>query len=510
MRLASRSECQEIDLRSQSEFGISGETLMEAAGVAAAIAIRQSYASELTRAARRKDAATVAVVCGPGNNGGDGLVVARQLQSTGIRGVQIVIVGPREKRSTLFQLQLERCQKLGIGIFEFPSEEATEALKEAALVVDAVFGIGIRGEVEEPYWGAILAINQTKAPVVSLDTPSGLDVDRGVTCGVAVKADQTLTFGIAKRGFFVGDGLSFTGRVKVLSIGFPHELVREVASQSKLYTEYTARRLLPRRKSRTHKSNYGHSLILAGSRGMWGAGILATNAAYRMGSGYVTLASHEDPKELVSREPEVLTANANDERLWSAPRWTAAAIGPGLGVSDQTEELLRRLVASGCPNVVVDADAITVAAKCGMFPLPSTWILTPHAGELSRILGVSAQEIEADRFHAAEKAAERTGCIVLLKGFRTVVAKGARTWVIGSGNSTLAKAGTGDVLAGMIVGLLAQGLKPVQAAATAAYVHGLIADEWVKSGRSRSSLIAKDLYEILPSLLARLESGRRK
>ncbi len=494
MRLASRSECQEIDRRSQSEYGVSAEILMEAAGVAAATAIRESY----------PNTTSVVVVCGPGNNGGDGLVVARQLHSTGRPGIQVVAVGPAEKRSEPFQLQLERCRKCGIAIVDYPSAGAMEAVQQASLIVDAIFGIGLRGEVNDPYRGLILAINESAAPVVSLDTPSGLDADRGVKCGVAVRAEQTLTFGVAKRGFYIGDGPLLTGRVKILPIGFPYQLVREVAVQTKLFTSRTARYVLPRRRARTHKATYGHALIIAGSPGMWGAGVLSAHAAYRMGAGYVTLASSGELMELSATEPEILTADAFDERIWNSPRWRAAAVGPGLGVSDQTEELLRRLVASGCPNVVVDADAITVAAQRGLFPFPPTWILTPHTGELSRILGMSAEEIEADRFEAVRRATERTGCIVLLKGFRTIVARGPCAWVIGSGNSTLAKAGTGDVLTGMIVGLLAQGLRPLRAAAAAAYVHGRLADDWVKTGRSKSSLVAKDLYEMLPGLLAKL------
>lgn len=475
---------------------------MEAAGNAAFADIREAFAAELYGSGH------VVVVCGPGNNGGDGLVVARLLKSAGVRDVRVVLVGPEEKRSDLFSLQLARCKKSDLHFHEFSSdsEESRSVLKEADLIVDAVFGIGVRGQIETPYRDLISLVNQADGPVVSLDAPSGLDVDRGTKCGVAVRATSTLAFGVAKQGFFVNDGPALAGTVRVLPIGFPIELVREVASHKFLFTKRTASLTLPKRKARTHKSNYGHALVIAGSRGMWGASVLTSTAAYRVGAGYVTLASNENPKELLKRIPEVLTASAEDEKLWKTPRpWTAAAIGPGLGVSEETEALLRRLIGTGAERVVVDADAITVAAKRNLFPLPRTWIITPHAGELARVLGISAQEIEADRFTAVEKATNLTGCVVLLKGFRTLVSHGERTWVIDAGNSTLAKAGTGDVLTGMIVGLLAQGLSPLKAAAAGAYVHGRMADEWVASGRSRSSLVASDLFELIPGLLARLE-----
>jgi NAD(P)H-hydrate epimerase len=234
---------------------------------------------------------------------------------------------------------------------------------------------------------------------------------------------------------------------------------------------------------------------------MSGAGELAAVAAYRVGSGYVTLASNAEHVKI----PELLTTRPEDESLWGERRrWSAAAIGPGFGVSPETASLMRRLLNLGESRIVVDADAITVAAQERLFPMPPTWILTPHAGELSRILDVDAADIEADRFRYAREAALKTGAIVLLKGFRTLVSDGTNTNVIASGNPALAKAGTGDALTGMITGLLAQGLEPIDAASLGAYLHGRLADEWVKGGNSALSLVASDLAKDLPALLGRL------
>jgi hydroxyethylthiazole kinase-like uncharacterized protein yjeF len=501
LRLATATQSKRIDTRAQRDYELSDEVLMEAAGAESAREIEQSFIPELRS---RLTIEALGIVCGPGNNGGDGLVVARHLRSSGHRHVIIYLVAPAEKRTDLFKLQLKRAQLAGVEMVDIiRSPGAVEAIKKARLIVDAVFGIGIKGEVKAPYLAVINAINESKAPVVSLDVPSGLDVDRGLKCAVGVRATVTLTFGLAKPGFFVNDGPQHVGRLRVLPIGYAPELIKEEATTHFAFTDRMLRGALPKRSSKTHKHDHGHALIFAGSPGMWGAGILAATSAYRMGAGFVTLASHTDPTEVLGQVPEILTDSASSDKLW-AKSWTAAGIGSGLGANDDTYAILKRLMDVPGSQVVVDADAITVAAKRKMFPFPSDWILTPHAGELARVLGAKADAIEADRFSHALQASQVTGCHVLLKGFRTVVAKGDRAIVILAGNSALAKAGTGDVLTGMITGLLAQGVSPWRAAAAGAYIHGRMADEWVKAGNDKRSLNASDLREILPGLMSRL------
>lgn len=510
MRLATVEEAKRIDRVSQSRFGLSGEILMEAAGSLSAREIEQSFIPELSRNK------SIAVVCGPGNNGADGLVVARHLAARFARQERVIIflVAPEESRSELFFLQLERCRKIGIptiDLIENPQE--TSRILGAALIVDAIFGIGISRPVEEPFFSVIEVLNQKAGPlVVSLDTPSGLDCDRGFPCGapqqktIAVKANLTITFGIAKPGFFISSGPTHVGRLRVLPIGFPLETQKSEARSTFAFGERQALRSLPKWRAMSHKADHGHALLFAGSPGMYGAGILAASSAYRVGAGYVTLASHTEPIDVLKEHPEILTAIADDERLWTHRRWTSVGIGPGLGASEKTKTLLEKLIATVHSRVVVDADAITVLANAKLFNLPSNWIVTPHAGELARILGISSEEIDSDRIFHAREAARKLGCHVLLKGFRTVVTdpSGERATIILSGNSALGKAGTGDVLTGMITGLLAQGLNPFAAAATGAYIHGRMADEWVRAGQAKSSLEASDLREILPALISRL------
>lgn len=505
MRIATVAQSRLIDERAQAEYELSGEVLMEAAGVGAAREIEVGFLPELRRG-------EVGIVCGPGNNGADGLVVARHLHSAGYRQLRIYLVGG-ETGSPLFARQLGRCRKIGLNIIDLQKSGAFQLLDSSTLLIDALFGTGLHSSVEGVFLEAVNRINRASAPVVSLDTPSGLDADRGVVLGEAVRADLTVTFGLAKPGFFVSDGPSCVGRLRVLPIGFSPELMKQVATSHVAVGESLVRKSLPKRRATSNKTNHGHSLVLAGRSGMWGAALLAASAAYRVGSGYVTLASFEDAQEILREAPEVLTApSALDEALWAKPKWKAVGLGPGLGIDDRSSgrilECLERLRTRGEWPVVVDADAITAVARHRLFSLPKNWVLTPHAGELARILDVDAKTIEADRYRYASEAARLLGCHVLLKGYRTVLSDGERSWVILSGNAALAKAGTGDVLTGMITGLMAQGLPTPRAAAVGAYLHGRIADEWVRAGYDRRSLQASDLREILPRLLASFHRGK--
>ena len=501
MRLATVDQAAQIDDVSQTVYGLPGEVLMESAGALAAREIDLSYLPELTRG-------TVAVVCGPGNNGGDALVVARHMHSAGYRDLVVYLAAPENKRSELFSKQLKRCELQGLRLVDLLAHpEKAEQLQQATLVVDGLFGIGLRSRVEEPFSKVIEAVNAAKAPKVSLDCPSGLNCDTGQVEGAAVRASMTVTFGLAKPGFFVSEGPAHVGKLRTLSIGFPYEALRGIATSHFLFTERLARRYLPARQDSTNKSDYGRLLVIAGHPGFWGAGVLASSSGFRVGAGYVTWASFEAPYETLKEIPEVLTSKVTDESLWSNFKFNAVAIGPGLGTSVDTAKLIERLKKIEGLAVVVDADAITACVEHGLFPLPSQWILTPHAGELSRILKIHSQDIERDRFKAVFAACAITQCHVLLKGYRSLVAHGQRCLIVHAGNSALAKAGTGDVLTGMIGGLLAQGLDTPQAAATAAYLHGRLADEWLRSGRDKSSLTASDLNTLLPQIVARVRQG---
>jgi NAD(P)H-hydrate epimerase len=225
-----------------------------------------------------------------------------------------------------------------------------------------------------------------------------------------------------------------------------------------------------------------------------------------MGAGYVTWASEVDPLAALGEVPEVLACSFKDPQLWER-KYSAVAIGPGLGVGRETAHLIEHLKKEKHQAVVLDADAISACLQFNLFPLPENWVVTPHTGELARVLGISYQEIERDRYNFALAGSRKIGCHVLLKGYRTILAYENRCMVIMSGNSALSKAGTGDVLTGMIAGLMAQGVSSLQSAATAAYIHGRMADEWVRSGLDRRTLLASDIRDQLPDLISRLADG---
>jgi hydroxyethylthiazole kinase-like uncharacterized protein yjeF len=500
MRLATVAQATQIDEMSQAVYGLTGEALMESAGALASREIELSFLPELTRG-------QLAVVAGPGNNGGDALVVARHLHSAGFRDLQVYLLAPAEKRSELFKLQHKRVELQGIRIVDLTEiPERQEQIKSAALVVDGLFGIGYRSPMNDACQTLVNTMNAAKAPKVSLDTPSGLNSNTGRVEGAAVRAALTITFGLAKPGFFVSEGPTQVGKLRVLPIGFPFEALRGIATTHFLFNEKLARRYLPMRRETSNKSDHGHLLVLAGRPGFWGAGILASSSGFRMGAGYVTWASFEAPMEALKDVPEVLTARVDDPALWQK-KISAVCIGPGLGTGKETAALIEKLKSLTDVPVVVDADAITACVEHNLFPLPENWVLTPHAGELSRILKVHSQDIERDRFKAASEAQQKTKCHILLKGFRSLLSFGERCMIVHAGNSALAKAGTGDVLTGMIGGLLAQGLDTLPAAATAAYLHGRLADEWIRSGNDKSALLASDLRLLLPQILTRLRNG---
>lgn len=474
---------------------------MEAAGTLAAREIDQAFFPELARG-------QTAVICGPGNNGGDALVVARHLHSAGHRDLVVLTMAPADRHSSLFKQQLARAKSQGLRIFDVLAQpQKMEVLRSVELIVDGLFGIGLSRRLEGEAAKLVDIINSAKKAVVALDCPSGLNCDTGRAEGSVVQATMTLTFGLAKPGFFVGDGPHHVGKLKVLPIGYPYEALRGVATSHFLFAERLARRYLPQRPDTTNKSDHGHLLVVAGQPTMWGAGVLSATSAYRMGCGYVTWVSHTSPEREILSIPEVLTDTWRGAETWSSRKASAVVIGPGLGVSQGTADILRKLKEEFSGPVVIDADAINTCVQFNLFPLPKKWVMTPHMGELSRVLKVDARELEVNRYASALRGAEVTGCHVLLKGFRSVLAYENRCMVINSGNSALAKAGTGDVLAGMIGSLLAQGMDTTQGTATAAYIHGRMADEWVRLGHDKRSLSASDIREQLPMLLTRIAGG---
>ena len=502
LHLSTAKQSAEIDETAQKEFHLSSEILMESAGAVSAEKINRMFKKQ-----------PVQVLCGPGSNGGDGLVLARHLISLGWP-VQVFCSDPHidSSSSSLLNRQKKRLKAQGVHLQNL---ENTKQVKQAlqtgkSLILDALFGIGLSRNIEGFYLDIIEHINalsDEKSAVISLDTASGLNVDTGQIMGAAVKASHTFSFGLGKPGFYLRKGPGLSGRISLMPISFPLQVLHKTADTHFLLSEDWVSAHLPQRLPEDHKGRQGHLLVLAGSRGFRGAGQLCALSAYRMGAGYVTWACNEDIEPFVHKQApmDVLTAKIFDPGLLD--KKTAVAIGPGLGAGRTTKELLLKLKASSGMPVVVDADAFTVCVQQNLFPLPAGWLLTPHAGELGRLFQLKGEDIDKDPCFYARKASQKTGALVLLKGFYSVLSNGKKCWIIPAGNAALAKAGTGDVLTGMAGALMARGLDSVSSALVSAFVHGCLAEEWTAGSRDKDSLLAQDLKDLLPYVLQKLRSS---
>jgi len=469
MRLATREEVYRIDKVAAEDYQLSSSALIEKAGAALAQAFE-----EISQLQSWPKSSRIGVWCGSGNNGADGRVMAHLLRENSYN-VQVL-------QGTDWQTQ------------------------SFDIIVDALFGVGLNRPIEGVLSQKIQELNHSRCQVVSVDLPSGLDANCGVALGACVKARWTLTIAPAKPGLFLQDGPSYAGRIRSLKIGFPEELLRSQADTIFLIGNSSAQKLLPSRGAVSNKSSFGHLLVIGGSRGMEGAALLTSEAAARMGCGYVTLCSPS--RDLVGKgRPDFLRLSLPDFFASDLKKYKAVVVGPGLGVNKQCQKILGHLLKCHS-KVLVDADALTVLAQMKLALLPADWVLTPHAGELSRLVGKPAKELETDRLGAVELTQKTFKCLVLFKGFRTVLATSGKRYIVGSGNVALAKAGSGDVLSGFIGSLMAQGLSSDKAALLGAYLHGKIADDWLRRGHSNRTLMASDLPQLIDASLRSLKKGR--
>ena len=515
MKLVTAAESRELDRRAIEEVGLPSLVLMENAGRSTYQLLRQEFPDL---------AAEVAVVAGRGNNGGDGFVVARYLANQGAP-VVVFLLGRRDQVSGDARVNLALLSPLGVEVVELTAEAdlhpAVHRLARAGLIVDALVGTGLNSPIRGLMATLIDKINHLRAPVLAVDIPSGISADTGEILGVALKSQVTVTYGWPKIGQILPPGRDYVGRLCQVDISIPPGLAREVAVE--LAAAGELRRLLPPRPYGSHKGTFGHLLVLAGSEGKTGAAALASEAGLRAGAGLVTLgiaASLNDLMEVKITEAMTLPLPqaAGARALGQAAREPilefldgkgAVALGPGLGTHPETRELVCRLVHDLPQPLVVDADGVNnLAADPACLEQPAgPRILTPHPGEMARLLGVSTTEVQARRLELARATAARYGVTLVLKGAQTLVAAAdGRVMVNSTGNPALASGGTGDVLTGLIGGFLAQGLAPWDAARLGVYLHGLAADCFAARYGPRS-LIAGDLLRLFPQVVAEFAQG---
>jgi NAD(P)H-hydrate epimerase len=510
-------EMRRLDQRAITELGIPGAVLMENAGRGAAEAI----VAALPALGIPRRGARVAIVCGKGGNGGDGFVVARWLKRHGARPTVLLVHPAAEIRGDAAR-KLEELRRAGIRPRPLPEPAAAaDTLARAHLVVDALLGTGSRGAPEGAVSRAIELVNASGRPVVALDIPSGLSANTGGHEGAVIRATMTLTFAGLKRGLVTSPGDELAGRVTVIGIGVPeHEVARDVATF--LLEPRDVAGHFPRRARAGHKGTYGHLLLVAGSIGKTGAAALGAMAAMRSGVGLVTVATPASQQPVVaSLVLEAMTAplpetaartlalEARAALLELAGSRDAVAIGPGIGLDGETAQVARGLVRELRVPMVVDADALTALAGHldTLRDAPAPRCLTPHPGEMARMLGARVDEVQRDRLEVAREFAKSHRVHVVLKGSRSVIgAPDGRVYVNPTGNPGMASGGTGDVLTGVLGAFLARGLEPGAALRASVYLHGSAGD--VAAERvGEESLVARDVIEAIPEAFARLRGG---
>ncbi len=512
MKVATAEQMQELDRRSIENYKIPGIVLMENAGRGAAEVISKTFPN----IQRWK----VAVISGKGNNGGDGFVIARHLMNQGVVVKVFLLTDPRALRGDA-ETNYQVFYRMKGEVLPVPSSKDYQRIKKDLekfdLLVDGIFGTGLDAEVRGYYREVIDHLNTLQKPIVAIDIPSGLDANTGKPLGTAIKATLTITFGLPKIGLLISPGLDYAGEVKVIDIGIPKKLVDEEKIQTFLLEGNEIRKWVStRRRPESHKGDYGHLLVLAGSVGKTGAAAMTCEAALRMGAGLVTLAI---PKSLnsimevklteVMTEPlpetpkQTLSLRAYNSILRLCENKSAVVIGPGIGTFKETQALILKLVKSLEIPMIIDADGITaLSTQPKIFPLTNrNLILTPHPGEMARLIRSTPKEIQGDRIGVSRNFAQSNHLYLVLKGHRTLIAtpKGD-IFINPTGNPGMASGGTGDVLTGMIGGLVCQGLDLLTSLQIAVYLHGWAGDE-VAREIGETSLVATDILRKIPTLL---------
>lgn len=487
--LYSAAQVREFDRRAIEVHRIAGAELMTRAGAG----VFETMTARFPKARR------LAVVCGPGNNGGDGYVVAERARSAGL-DVLLFSLGTKPPTGDAALMQ-SHCENAGLSTKSFDAGQ----LGAADVVVDALLGTGLQREVTGAWRAAIDAMNMCGRPIVAVDVPSGLNADTGEVMGAAVRADVTVTFIGLKAGLFLADGRDHAGEILFDGLSVPPQVYEGIDALAQRLAAPEVHGLLCRRQRNAHKGDFGHVLVVGGGLGMPGAARLCGEAALRTGAGLVTVATHPQHAAVLNvARPELLCFGVRTPRDLAllVRRATVIALGPGLSITPWSRAIWRGALSARLP-LIVDADALNLlAAK----PIrKSDWILTPHPGEAARLLKTTTATVQRDRIAAVKKLVRRYGGICVLKGAGTLIASDDAVWLCDRGNPGMASAGMGDVLTGVIAALRAQGLAAPDAARFGVWLHATAGDAAAAS--SEIGLIASDLFPHLRGGLNRTVHG---
>lgn len=511
MKLADSAIIREMDRSAVADYGIESIQLMENAGRGVAEAVLRELAAFSSK--------RVSIIAGKGNNGGDGYVAARRLKNAGADVTVFALSSVEDLKNDALANAKEWARMGGETIAIFTPEDlekSKSALKHSSIIVDAIFGTGLKSEVEGVAASLIDFVNGLDKTVVAVDIPSGIDAGSGRVLGRAIRASFTVTMAMPKVGLVLYPGRDCAGEFEVVDIGAPRALIDDPSIRYNLITAEMLRGFLKPRRADTHKTTYGHLLVLAGSPGMTGAAYMTAMAAMRTGAGLVTAGVPESLHNIMEAKTiEVMTAALPEttDKAFGPVSWprireilknkTALVIGPGVGNRKDIYLLIEKIVSEIEVPLLIDADGLNALAEdvSVLKSMTSPVVLTPHPGEMARLLKTTAGEVQADRLGAATRLATLTGATVVLKGAGTVIAGAdGQVYINTTGNAGLATAGTGDILAGMIGALLAEGYSPVEAAIAGAHIHGLAGDA-VKDATGEIGMIATDLLPRIPPIL---------
>lgn len=475
----------ELDRQAIEVHGLPGLTLMESAGEAIFNVLREVW----------PEAWKIVVVCGAGNNAGDGYVIARLAQQHGGNVALLTATDPAKLTGDA-RTCAERCLEAGVKVEPFSFEKLTNA----DLIIDAVLGTGLDRDIKGLYLQIVQAINIAKAPVLAVDIPSGLNADTGRIMGEAIRAQVTISFIGLKQGLFTGEGPACAGQVYFDHLNVPDEIYQDIPVSSSRVDRMLVKKKLKPRFATGHKGDYGHAMIIGGEKGFSGAARMASEAAGRAGAGLVSLATRQEhASQITMVRPEIMAhgIESSNELVSLLKKMSVIGIGPGLGQGEWGQEMFATALESTLP-LVVDADALNLLAS-----EPSqrdNWILTPHPGEASRLLGISIDEVQNDRFNAITLLQERYGGTCVLKGAGTlIISRKGQIAVCNQGNPGMATGGMGDILTGVISGLVAQGLDLFLAAQLGVVVHANAGDVVAKNGQR--GMLAMDLMPKIRTLI---------
>lgn len=488
MKLVTAKEMKNLDKLAIEEYAVPGIVLMDTAA--------QAVADAANEALDDVDGENVIIFCGTGNNGGDGLGAARWLASYGV-DVRVFVVGAALEAITGdARAELVMFTKDGGRVEVIQSEDdwllAELAASKADVLVDALLGTGFHGDLTGDILRACKLLNESGKYILSVDVPTGVNADNGNAAENAVRADKTVTMGLLKTGLLLYPGREYCGDIELADIGMPAKAVAECESKKFRLTDDIVRELLPLRKANAHKGDAGRVVVCAGSPGFVGAAALCAGAAVKAGAGLVSLYTPLSSRDvlagkltevmvqgLLERMPGMLGGGAAGDVAKAANIADVLAIGPGLGTSDSTQQVVRDILQKAEVPVIIDADALTALKGHTdvLTNMQAAKVLTPHPGEMARLTGLEINDIESDRINVATKYAEEWNAVIVLKGAPTVIAcPDGNVYVNSTGTSALATGGSGDVLTGIIAGLAAQEISLQEAAVSGVYLHGLAAE----------------------------------